>query len=223
MSYLSFSRSTYAYAKGKSVGDPSNIKDGSGLKDKAVTVVEIPSFYEGENVVEIAQASFLGTSIEKIFIPRTIKYIGNAAFMDCEKLNEVRFESGSMLEEMSDNVFQCDDSLTKFDMPSNLKKLDYDESNYLFPTVFSLTCFSYLGSTDFSYAYVFEINNNPEVHVSDSLYPRAQFGRRDVIKDGKTCGVSNDPFSGKKKTPKNRLIGNKKNVYAIVMILFLVS
>ena len=66
MSYLSFYNSTYA--KGKSIGNPLEPLQGNGLKDKTVTVVEIPSSYEGEDVVEIAIGSFASTSIEKVFI-----------------------------------------------------------------------------------------------------------------------------------------------------------
>ena len=112
-----------------------------------------------------------------------------------------------MLEKMYYNIFQNDNSLTKIDIPSNLKELVYDLYNYLFVSVTNLTCFSYLGSTDFSNAHVFKSGNNPTVHVSDLLYPKnKQFGQRDVVRDGETCGVSNDPFSGKNNKQKKNCI-----------------
>ena len=94
---------------------------------------------------------------------------------------------------------------------------EYPE-NYLFYSVSSLSCFSYLGSTDFSSAKVFE--NSPEVHVSDSLYPKGkQFGRRNVIRDGKTCGVSNEPLTKKKeiKTINKRKLVNLVDILISLM------
>ena len=77
----------------------------------------------------------------------------------------------------------------KFDGISLLKELlKYHSINYLFYDVSSLSYFSYLGSTNFSDAYVFK--NNQEIHVSDLLHPKdKQFWRRNVIRDGKTWGV----------------------------------
>ena len=111
---------------------------------------------------------------------------------------------------MDDDVFAWDTSLEMIDIPSRLKELksDYTE-NFLFYGT-SLTCLSYLGSTDFSSAYVFDSGNNPEIHVSDSLYPKGkQFGQRDVIRDGQTCGVSNEPLIPRKPSKKKKCICTK--------------
>ena len=175
MSYLSFEESTYT--KGKCVAK---------LIDASVTDIKIPSSYEGINVVEIRGCSLWFTPIEKIFIPRTVRYIGDCVFRNCSKLREVTFEAGSELEKLGCDVFQYDYLLTSIDIPSNLNTLIYDVNNYLMIDVNNLSCLSYLGSTDFSTAYIF--SNSPEIHVSDSLYPKGkQFGKRDVIRDGKTC------------------------------------
>ena len=187
--YLSFSDSSYA-SPGKVVGTSDFSSNGNGLSDKSVVTIEIPSSFNGIKVTEIGRCSFYGTSIISIYIPKTIQFIGYYAISYCDKLVDVIFEADSELKKMERNVFQMDNLLTKIDIPPSLEELVNDNNNYLFWGVTSLTCFSYFGSTDFSTSYVFK--NTPEVHVSDSMYPKGkQFGKRDVIRDGKSCGVSN--------------------------------
>ena len=99
MSYLSFTKSNYA--SGKSVGESTtSCNNGNALLDKSVKVVEIPSPYENEAVVELGRCSFYGTSIEKVFIPKTVEFISDAAFSLCSKLSEVCFETGSNLKKI---------------------------------------------------------------------------------------------------------------------------
>ena len=112
MSLFSFVDSTYY--NGKSISE---------LLDKTLTSVDIPSTYQGAKVVQLEVHSFYSAAIEKVFIPKTIKYIRECAFQDCHKLTEVRFELGSELENMDDDVFAFDYSLKKIDIPSSLKKL----------------------------------------------------------------------------------------------------
>ena len=48
---------------------------------------------------------FLCSDIEKVFIPSTVRELGEDAFCGCERLCEVVFESGSQLETIGDNCF----------------------------------------------------------------------------------------------------------------------
>ena len=221
MSYLSYYDSTYS-SPGKSIGDPSKCAKGEALINNSYKIIDIPSFYFDIKVVELANCAFFGTSIEKVFIPKTILYIGNGVFEQCKSLNEVRFESGSKLEKMFYDVFEQATSITRIDMPATVEELVNMNNAYLFVSVTSLSCFSYLGSTDFSETYVFY--NNPEVHVSDSLYPKGkQFGRRDVIRDGKTCGVSKEPFTEKLKNRCTIVIRKRSTGLYNTLIFLLLS
>ena len=187
--YLSFSDSTYT--TGKVVGTSASNTAGNGLTDSSITNVVIPSSYDDIKVVEIGYHSFYKkTSIVSVFIPKTVQHICYEAFYGCTKLSEVKFEAGSELKKMEKDVFQNDNSITKIDIPPSLEDVDYDSDAWIFYGVTSLICFSYFGSTDFSNHKVF--HNNPEVHVSDLMYPKGKkFGEKDVIRDDKSCGISN--------------------------------
>ena len=215
MTNLIFTDSTFY--TGKCFGISSGGSSGNGLIDKSLKILEIPSKYQGSKVVELGFGSLSGSLLERVFIPKTVKFIRECAFSGCQKLVEVRFESGSELEKMEDDVFVNCNSLKNIDIPSSLKLLlNNNAGNYLFYGVSSLVCFSYLGSTDFSTAYVF--SNNPEVHVSDSLYPKdKQFGQRNVIRDGKTCGVSNKRFYQILETINRRKLINLINLLISLM------
>lgn len=74
----------------------------------------IPSTINGEAVVEIDELAFWDTDIETVFIPESIKTIGNHAFYNCLALNKVTFEGeppafgyGVFLDSSYDTVFYC--------------------------------------------------------------------------------------------------------------------
>ena len=189
--YLSFSDSTNC--KGKVLGTSNYQKEGNGLTNPYVSYIQIPPKYENVKVVEIGYRSLTGTNVIGIFIPKTIQFIAHDAFWNCKKLSDVRFEKGSQLKTFASCVFQDCTSLKNVDIPPSTKEIAGSSTDYMFKLTSAVTCFSYLGSTDFSTAYVFY--NTPTIHVSDSIYPAGkQFGQRNVIRDGKTCGTSNEPF-----------------------------
>lgn len=68
----------------------------SGITNSPVIVV-IPATYEGESVVSIKSNAFRGMdNIEFVYIPETVKTIGNATFMDCTKLRTLYFADFSV-------------------------------------------------------------------------------------------------------------------------------
>ena len=183
--YLKFTTSTHA--TGKMVGSGTS---GDGLTNSSVKAVDIPSIYDGVNVVEICYKAFRGTSITSVFIPKTIQYIGNHAFENCYYLSDVRFESNSQLITIEKDIFQNDNNIIKIDLPASVQTILHSSGAYIFYDVKSLVCFSYLGSTDFSQNYLFA--NTPEIHVSNSKYPAGKnLGFKSVIRDDKTCIASN--------------------------------
>ena len=190
--YLSFSNSAY-YSGFLVVGTYSYNSDGNGLTNKNIKNVEIPSTFEGKTIAEVGYCAFYGTNIEAIFIPKTIKMLGNGAFYDCKNLKEVRFEKGSELEKMDYNIFKYCYALTKIDIPPSLKTVVSGSNDKIFGYNTALECFSYLGSGDFTSSYFFD-SDKVIVHVSKN-YPYDTLGRKSVTKDDKTCGVSQQPFS----------------------------
>lgn len=196
--YLSFS--TAKYFNGKVVGtstSPGSSNYGNALSVKSVTIVDIPAEYEGEPVVELGYFSFATTQITSIFIPKTIRLIGNAAFFPSPQLKVVRFDKGSLLEKIDYNAFSGCTSLEKIDLPPNLKTITENSASY--PTFKNapLTCVSYLGMNELNTNYIF--SNSPKIHVL-SNYTYSQIGKKAVTKDGLSCGVSNERFNKAKST-----------------------
>ena len=190
--YLNFSLSTDY--DGYIVGTSSFQERGDGLINKKVKIINIPKIFNDEPVTEIGNCAFMETKITSIFISNTIKIIGEQAFCLCESLSEVRFEANSQLEEVKLNAFAWT-SVVNFDIPKSVNYIDYWETfEYLFFEVYTLDCFSYLGTTDFSDNIIFSSYTSPAIRVSQN-YPTNQFGQESVThKDGSTCGVSNEPF-----------------------------
>ena len=221
--YLNFSDSTN-YPGFLVVGTSSNIGSGNfgnGLTNKNVKIVEIPSTFEEKTIAEVGEHAFRGTNIESIFIPKTIKMLGNS-FFDLKSLKEVRFEEGSELEKMGRNTFYGCSALTKIDIPSTLKTVVSDENNIIFGRNTALECFSYLGSSSFTSSYFFTDDMDKViVHVSKS-YPYNTLGQKSVTKDSKTCGVSNRPFSKTKANICTVIIRYKCSQNYIRYMIFIV-
>ena len=75
------------------------------------------------NATSIGSGAFKGqTALTKVVIPRSVKTIGNEAFMNCINLQEVEFESGSALESIGANAFTyC----------VNLEKINFENTSYI--------------------------------------------------------------------------------------------
>jgi hypothetical protein len=170
---------------------------GNGLTDTNVKVIEIPSTFNGKEVVEIGYYSFYGTGITSVFIPRTILCIYYSAFNGCSSLTVVRFEEGSRVWKFGLYVFAWCTSLKKIDCPATVTSIDTNSGGKIFDRV-SLDCFSYAGTTDFSsHTRVFE--TVATVYVSTSYQP-STFAGKTVTKGTKACGVSYQYFIDPTKT-----------------------
>ncbi len=66
--------------------------------------VIVPKTHKGKLVVEIASAAFIGAKIESVFIPETVKRIGDRVFSGCRYLTTVTFSEG--LEEIGEYIFE---------------------------------------------------------------------------------------------------------------------
>jgi hypothetical protein len=164
---------------------------GCGLTNTNVKVIEIPSTFNGKEVVEIGFLSFYNTGITSVFIPNTVLCIYYAAFGECYSLTEVRFQEGSRLWKFDKWIFWRSAALKKIDIPASVTTIIYDSSWKFFEDV-TLDCFSYAGTTNFaSLSYFF--NTVTTVYVSNS-YPSSTFAGKTVTKGTKTCGVSSQYF-----------------------------
>ena len=79
-------------------------------------VLQIP-----QGQTEIAQEAYLGSSIQGIQIPGSVRRIGNAAFRNCWSLEMVNLQEG--LEIIGEDAFQYCVSLAQITLPSSLRQL----------------------------------------------------------------------------------------------------
>lgn len=131
------------------------------LKENAIEVMVLPDTYEGLPVTEIAQEAFRGnTSIKRVFIPSSVRYIGEYAFYGCEKLVEVKFDRGSSLQKIGDYAFAANIDLTEIELPAALREI----GQYAFEgkRVFNATAQSYDIFSSLSRV-LFEAGNEIEV------------------------------------------------------------
>jgi hypothetical protein len=164
---------------------------GCGLTNTNVKVIEIPSTFNGKEVVELGYYSFAYTGITSVFIPKTIYCIYTLAFEGCTSLTEVRFEGGSRLWKLGIWIFWKCTALKKIDFPASITTIEINSVWKFFEYV-SLDCFSYAGTTNFaSLSYFF--NTVTTVYVSNS-YPSSTFAGKTVTKGTQTCGVSSQYF-----------------------------
>ena len=150
--YLNYGDSSYKQGC-VVIGTSTSNGNGNALKDKSITIIQIPSYHNGKEVVEIGYGGFSGTNIEKVFIPKTVLFLNDFCFLGCSSLTEIRFEEGSLLERIGLYSIYNIKKLEKLDVPKSLSQYDTTESSALYPgfsELYSLTCISYLGATDFS-------------------------------------------------------------------------
>ena len=157
-----------------------------GLTDTSVTVVEIPSSFNGIEVAEIGSFSFYGLKITSVFIPKTVLRICSGAFGSCSELKDVRFEAGSKLQIIDDYAFVDCTSLKKIDFPASVSKINGAEK--FFYDV-SLDCFSYAGTVDFSSLDSYFFYSVTTIYVPKD-YKGSTFAGKTVTRSTQTCGVS---------------------------------
>ena len=148
-SYLNYGDSSYKQGC-VVIGTPNNVENGNALKNKSITIIQIPSYFNGKEVVEIDYGGFAGTNIEKVFIPKTVLFLNDCCF---SVLTELRFEEGSRLERIGLYSICNIKKLEKLDVPKILSQYNTIKGALEYPGFYrlsSLTCISYLGATDFS-------------------------------------------------------------------------
>lgn len=90
------------------------------ILDKTLKNISIPSTYNNLPVTAIDDGGFTGcTALEKIFIPSSVKYIGNNAFMRCTNLKKVLGMSGVTF--YGNNAFSMCSKLEYLILPSGIK------------------------------------------------------------------------------------------------------
>ena len=160
---------------------------GDGLTDTSVTVVEIPSSFNGIEVAEIGHLSFYQKSlITSVFIQKTVCRICQEAFESCTKLTDVRFEAGSKLQILDYAAFYYCTSLKKIDFPASVSTIN--NLSYFFHDV-SLDCFSYAGTVDFSSLLSSFFSSVTTIYVPND-YKGSTFAGKTITRSTQTCGVS---------------------------------
>lgn len=103
----------------------------SVMRDESVDPkrIEIPSTYEGNQVVSIVSEGFMGTSAKEAIIPEGVMSIGDRVFCACAKLKRVTIPNSVTF--MGDFVFRGCDALkgNKYD---NAIYLGNSENRYLY-------------------------------------------------------------------------------------------
>ncbi len=91
----------------------------------------VPSEYEGYPVTEIDLFAFLNcTKVKNIYLPDSVKEIGNKAFSGCVLLEKITFGKG--VEKLGKEIFLNCDSLQKVVVPSGNNVFSSDDSGVLY-------------------------------------------------------------------------------------------
>ena len=81
----------------------------------------IKSITLNEGLSNIIQGAFAGTYIEKLYIPGSVKKIGDEAFSTCHNLKEINFGNG--VKQLGNYVFSWGEKLTKIELPPSLQEV----------------------------------------------------------------------------------------------------
>ena len=83
--------------------------------------VVIPSKIDGQAVTMIAGGAFVGTSIESVVIPDSVKFVVARAFYGCDQLKTVEFGDGII--EIQEEAFRECTALESIILPKNLETI----------------------------------------------------------------------------------------------------
>ena len=96
----------------------------TGLRDKKVTEVIIPSKIGGITNIKIKEASFYKyTSLKRITLSNGVTSIGSSAFENCSSLTSVTMGNG--VTSIGSSAFKNCSSLTSMVIPNNVKSIGY--------------------------------------------------------------------------------------------------
>ena len=101
----------------------SEIYDGIFIKEYIGSdkTVVIPSKIDGQAVTMIAGGAFVGTSIESLVIPDSVKFVVARAFYGCDQLKTVDFGDG-IIEIQEEAFYKCT-ALESIILPKNLETI----------------------------------------------------------------------------------------------------
>ena len=101
----------------------SEIYDGIFIKEYIGSdkTVVIPSKIDGQAVTVIAGGAFVGTSIESVVIPDSVKFVVARAFYGCDQLKTVDFGDGII--EIQEEAFRECTALESIILPKNLETI----------------------------------------------------------------------------------------------------
>ena len=101
----------------------SEIYDGIFIKEYIGSdkTVVIPSKIDGQAVTVIAGGAFVGTSIESVVIPDSVKFVVARAFYGCDQLKTVDFGDG-IIEIQEEAFYKCT-ALESIILPKNLETI----------------------------------------------------------------------------------------------------
>jgi len=101
----------------------SEIYDGIFIKEYIGSdkTVVIPSKIDGQAVTVIAGGAFVGTSIESLVIPDSVKFVVARAFYGCDQLKTVDFGDG-IIEIQEEAFYKCT-ALESIILPKNLETI----------------------------------------------------------------------------------------------------
>jgi hypothetical protein len=101
----------------------SEIYDGIFIKEYIGSdkTVVIPSKIDGQAVTVIAGGAFVGTSIESLVIPDSVKFVVARAFYGCDQLKTVDFGDGII--EIQEEAFRECTALESIILPKNLETI----------------------------------------------------------------------------------------------------
>lgn len=98
---------------------------GSIFENSCIT---IPDEINGVRVTSIADYTFMDRfvygNVDTVFIPASIKEIGDMAFADCTDIKNIIFEANSALTEIGEYCFSGCENLTAISLPSSLKVIN---------------------------------------------------------------------------------------------------
>lgn len=123
-------------------------------------------FYSDNSLIKIEQLSFAHcTQLKEITIPSTVQFIGNEAFIDCQCLEKVEFQSESQIKEIPKFCFAFS-ALKSIILPSSVEMINHS-SFFLCRNLKKINLFNsnlkYIGD------YAFAETNIEEIKCPSSL------------------------------------------------------
>ena len=155
---------------------PSNVSDDNGNLYRVTVVLN--------NIL------CFSSDLESVFVPNTVRWIGNGAFYHCTNLKEVIFENNSELREIRYISFGECPKIEKLIIPPSVTKIGEDA----FSNFSSLSILLYCGNSVFlqkDIIYPKDVDNTSlRVFVVHGRYKSNYFGKMKVIS---TSECLNDP------------------------------